>query len=619
MRIELTQDITSSAAIKVPQCPITLGQGEVIRASVVSVQGETVSLKTEDGRVFNARLQSGTVLMEHDAVELMAGGGTEQERPVLRVVFVEPGQSGLPTRETSGVKAQTMLTQQLAEAFRQINIKPTTKLASLAAEILKNYPADARTAAFFAANNIPATQESIRAFQAILDGKQFGSAFYEIAQDTAAALEQATVTAAAEGQTGIPQTMQSETGAAVGGQQDAQVPPLQENPSLIGIAGQEQGNAGQAPGQSPVQPQAQGVPVAGQNPVLTMEGAAAQTIVQAQPHAQGEEHQSAPATGKPAPALQGEQASNQTIIEQPNLQQTGIDNATKQAQPQQTVSNGLTEEVLPQQAAGGQPNAQPQVRGAVSEKAVIQPRAEQAGILEKSARAVDTSAVYGAILQDDNISPKELSASPHAAKSEEKALLKELLDLFAKTGEDLDAQALKKSVEETPQKLLELQKLIKNTDIHTQESLASRFEGLTAQAKLGQDISRFVFVQIPIHLKEYGSAELYIYKRNRREKGADRQSTSVVLGLSTQNLGRVEAMLRIENRDISLDLRVQNKDALKSFQEGVEEIQKTFSELHYQLKEYKVAPLREPTTPLNAEEKLVRMHRSSGAGLDVMI
>ena len=206
-----------------------------------------------------------------------------------------------------------------------------------------------------------------------------------------------------------------------------------------------------------------------------------------------------------------------------------------------------------------------------------------------------------------------------ATEGKEMTVLKQLLEIFARADGQMDAQALKKSVEETPQKLFALQKLIKNADIHTQEALSSRLDELTAQAKLGEDISRFVFVQVPLHLKEYGSAELYIYKRNQRDKGAQRERTSVVLGLSTQNMGRVEAMLRIEKRELALDLRVQNENALALFREKAPELQDALSGMQYQLTEYKVGALIERTTPLNAEETLQRLYQPASAGLDVMI
>ncbi len=628
MRITLTQEVTSSPAVKAPQSPLTIAQGDVIRATVVSVQGESISLKTEDGRQFSARLQPGTVLMEHDTVELMAGG-TEREQPVLRVVFVEPGQTSVTARETAKISTPVALTQQLKEAFALIGLKPTPKLISLAAEILKNYPTDIKTAAFFAANNIPATQESIRAFDAILNGKQFGAAFYEVAQDTLAALgstavevdQKTPLVQARQGSiqpgptdafSGAPRA-QVDTTPVVGSsvqaqeQQGANVPQQGSVPMdgmhIPVVTGQGEA-AGKALGQILAQPQTEGAPVTGQNPVF-----AEAENVQVKPQSK----ETSPATGKPAAAFQGEPAAERgKIKEQPVLQQAGSDSTAKQAQ--QMVANASTKEAKPNQPK--QPNAlQPQ--GSITEDGnPFLPK--QTGAIEKSAYTLDTAATTSqdeSAEQAPGLASKDSAVFPHMSK----AVQKQLMELFAKAGEDLNAQTLKKSVEETPQKLLELQKLIKNTDIHTQEALVSRFQELTAQAKLAEDISRFVFVQIPIHLKEYGSAELYIYKRNRREKGAERQSTSVVLGLSTQNLGRVEAMLRMENRDISLDIRIQNENALAAFRENSVELQQSFSELRFQLKEYKVSPLREKTTPLNAEERLVRMHAPSGAGVDVMI
>ncbi len=618
MRIESPQNFTLSPAAQASQSPLTLEQGEVIRATVLSVQGETVSLKTEGGRQFSARLAAGTVLMENDTVELMAG--TEREQPVLRVVFVEPGQSGIPVQNNSLAGARAAVTQQLAEAFAQMNLKPTPKLISLAAEILRQYPVDAKTAAFFAANGIQPTQESIGAIQTIVSGKEFGAVLYEVVQDTAAALgqtdapvntsvEQAPAPLPADKWNGTLQAdaLPRDNGAA---------PQVKVNAPNITTAETGKTQAQLSPAQQ------QTLPVAEQPEQLISSKAEAKVSplpVQEQAVSATNAQNTPPQT--PGTEIQSSQATPAGIEADSLQEKTEISGQQPQPRPENAAAEKNLQ--LPPKDEGTQAAPmQPPKEGGKAQAAPMQPQLErqvmQVSYAAKEpadgivAQAADTAPSAGVI-------PEEAVPFIETAQGEEKAVFKALLDLFAKTGEDLDAKTLKKSVEETPQKLLELQMLMKNTDIHTQEALSSRFNELTAQAKLAEDVSRFVFVQIPIHLKEYGSAELYIYKRNRRDKGADRQSTSVVLGLSTQNLGRVEAMIRIENREISLDLRVQNEGALASFQEDAPALRQSFAQMRYQLKEYKVAPLREKTTPLNAEERLVKMHTYSGTGLDVMI
>jgi hypothetical protein len=47
-----------------------------------------------------------------------------------------------------------------------------------------------------------------------------------------------------------------------------------------------------------------------------------------------------------------------------------------------------------------------------------------------------------------------------------------------------------------------------------------------------------------------------------------------VLGISTESLGRVEALLRVENRTISLDFCVENTDMIPAFRKESAELKK---------------------------------------------
>lgn len=599
MRIELTSGQLQISAGQTGQKPLALQPGEVLNATVVSVEGDAVFLKTEDGRLFSARLAEGTALQENDMVELMASPGNGgQERSILRVVFVEPGRNVPMTKETP--IARQAIPQEVLTTLSQMNLKPTPKLAAAIADMMKQ-SVDVKLAAFFAANSIPATAENIRAMQSILSGPSFGAALHEVAQEASSLLlqdgaepeapqqapvsEQVSVKAAFSDKAAAPVPQGTPEAPGSGGTQtggDIRSLPLQEQEAAQGGIQQAQESLPKeqaTPGQ-------QGKPIPQEQPAKSAQGA-----LPAQDMA-----------GKPASAPE----AHPVLTEQPTVAQK---EPVGPQQPRQAASQAA---IIGDRGDGVQ---QPGPNNARNAMQVGKRPVTGADIpyLEAEEAALHT---------DKQLQPAKADVSaiaPAAQEGKETAVLKQLLEIFTRADGQMDAQALKKSVEETPQKLFALQKLIKNTDIHTQEALSSRLDELTAQAKLGDDISRFVFIQVPLHLKEYGSAELYIYKRNQRDKGAQRERTSVVLGLSTQNMGRVEAMLRIEKREISLDLRVQNENALILFREHAQELQDALSGMQYQLMEYKVGALIERTTPLNAEETLQRLYQPASAGLDVMI
>ena len=200
------------------------------------------------------------------------------------------------------------------------------------------------------------------------------------------------------------------------------------------------------------------------------------------------------------------------------------------------------------------------------------------------------------------------------------ALREKMLSLFLHADDGLDGQAVKAAVTDVKNQLALLQEIAKHTDTSDKQNITVRLNDARAQMQLTEDISRFLCIQIPVHLKGYETAELYVYKRNRKGGKIDPENTSIVLGISTESLGRVEALLRVENRTISLSFGVENAAMIPAFRAESAELKKALSDLRYSLTEYRVCGLSEPTTPLNAEEKLLAsVKRRHACSLEYMV
>ncbi len=209
-------------------------------------------------------------------------------------------------------------------------------------------------------------------------------------------------------------------------------------------------------------------------------------------------------------------------------------------------------------------------------------------------------------------------AGEKAVRSESRlpagALREKMLSLFLHADDGLDGQAVKAAVANVKNQLALLQEIVKHTDTSDKQNITVRLNDARAQMQLTEDISRFLCLQIPVHLKGYETAELYVYKRNRKGGKIDPENTSIVLGISTESLGRVEALLRVESRAISLAFSVENAAIIPTFREESVDLKKALSDLRYSLTEYRVCGLSEPTTPLNAEEKLLSSVKKRRSG-----
>lgn len=559
MRVEPIARQGALTDVQAEQRPALPQKGDVIRATVLSQEGESVSLKGEDGRVFNARLASETMLLPNDIAELMVIESTV-DKLILRLVFVEPAPQG-------GVAAETVRTAQTAtsntdtaaliDVFASLHIKPSAQTLATAAYVMERYGADAKTAVFFAANDIVATGESIKAFQTLTEGKTIGKTLYAISQSIGGAFAEAT---------------------------------------------------GEAGGVKPALPQ----------PAVNTQETVPQDIATADKNAA----QNTVADGAKEVSPQTTANVSETVPQQDTAAKGMVQNTTPNAAPREgmPMPDGGAQMFENEGNAAG--------AGGIQGKAAstAQPPAAQTGINVQAASAELADARGDALLTNQSLEVEDTAAytskEPPVTGGQSQgaqSLAEKILSVFTKVDESLDAQTLKTAAEQTPYKLAQLQKLIKNIEIGNKETISSQLSEVNAQAKLTQDISRFICMQIPIRQNGYDSAELYIYKRNRKGARIDAENTSVILGLSTQNMGRVEALIRVENRSISLTFGVENEAAIPAFRERSMELYKTLSGMRYSLAEFKVSALSEPATPANAEELLMVSMQKTGASIDYRV
>ncbi len=95
-----------------------------------------------------------------------------------------------------------------------------------------------------------------------------------------------------------------------------------------------------------------------------------------------------------------------------------------------------------------------------------------------------------------------------------------------------------------------------------------------------------------------------MYKDKKRRR-IDPENTAILIGLVTQNMGRVESLIRVEKKNVSLAFKVEDEEAIPLVRERARELSQAFKEYKYTLIETKVSPLRgQPATIENAEEVL---------------
>lgn len=532
MRIDVTQ-ITAKPQIQgqvVTNEFAGFKKGDIVKATVVSADGDKATFKTEDGKLFNAKLSSDIVnLMPDDSVEFVVTSSHEN-KVSIQLVSHEHGSLGA---EAAAAREQAMLSGlppdkalEIISALRDMGVEPNKALLTEATKIFIEAQLDAKAAAFLAANGIPATEEFVQALVQLKNGQTTGAILQDALQQ--AALEQPVVE-----QPGAQRVIEGEANINHAG--------VMEDAALLNVKGGEDGHIVKA--ESPKTQEANS------NKLNTLQNTAQGAKT---PGAKNQIQQSGKGQHSSAQSTQAAK--------------------TADAKPHaQALFAALDHHVALQETAQMNSNA---VAG--NPVAVAETTAELANVIEK------------------------------------------LLGMFTQINDETDGQQLKKAAEETPLRLETLKDMIDSTGGKS-KAVAARLTDAAAQVKLTHDVQRFYCVHIPVKHQSHDTAELYIYKNKKGGKGIDPENTSILIGLETANMGRVESLIRVDKRNISLVFGVENEYAAPILKEGSRELYPLLKQRNYNLIDVKAHKLEKPTTIDTAEERLVNALNRPQAYIDFKV
>jgi hypothetical protein len=197
-----------------------------------------------------------------------------------------------------------------------------------------------------------------------------------------------------------------------------------------------------------------------------------------------------------------------------------------------------------------------------------------------------------------------------------------ILALFARLddGGQEAAKSLKDTAAGMEKKLLELKDVLGNTNLANKGELAAKTEQMISQGRIMSDNSLFTYIQIPVTANEQNrSAELYIYKRSRKGKRIDPENAVILIGLDTENMGRVETVIRVERRSVYLQFKTEKEGAANSISRNASKLQDMLSEVGYTLAHTRITRLHEKTTPLNAAQTMVQNSRRTSTYVDLRV
>ncbi len=180
---------------------------------------------------------------------------------------------------------------------------------------------------------------------------------------------------------------------------------------------------------------------------------------------------------------------------------------------------------------------------------------------------------------------------------------------------------IKNAIADMPEKLKELKILLNNYDNENKDAYMQKIDRLEKQITLMADIKRFNCLQFPYNLNdnETRTAELFVYRYKRKKQKEDTENYLILLGLDTQNLGRVETLIKVKQKNISLLFRLEENEIIDYVLDEKELLGKAVQDTGYRITDIKAVKLEKKITVVNAEEFLAKQAKEKSQNVDVRI
>jgi hypothetical protein len=443
-------------------------------------------------------------------------------------------------------------------------------LSGMLSMMKQNPGMEADTARFFAKNNIPASAENLAALAQLSEGDGIGALLGRILGFLAPPDEALAPSAATfDDGTSAPDTPTQQDGV------NHADPGAQRSRSETTPSGQ----AGEAGGAPEAVQTGNGVPESAQAPDRAPEGAQAGSIVPEKTQTAGSvpeevNNATAPAGAKPQDAAaQSHQTDAQprdTVI---------LDTSAKETDD---ASRAMPDSVRQAET----PKDQPLQRNHVQTSAATaqgKPEAVAQGRL---------SARIGGLIRSIFVRPDAL------------------------TGEQV-----KKSARDIPETLGELKYLLVRSDIKNKEPCLEIVDQALRQMELAERDVRFEHMQVPVYAKNgaHQTAELYVFRHLHKRQESGGAGFSILVALDTRYIGRVEALIRETDGNISLEFRLEQAEAAQMFKRSAESLEQAVQTAGYRLTGMRFTGLEKRTTVLNAGETISTKAGRAPQGIDVKI
>lgn len=267
--------------------------------------------------------------------------------------------------------------------------------------------------------------------------------------------------------------------------------------------------------------------------------------------------------------------------------------------------------------------AKNQVAGIIEENEAYEP-GSLGFLTEGEENTIQTDIEKGASIEADakaDAGAVENSAISKGTKDVEmrRSVSDKIGSLFVDLGEkDNLAANIKKSAVKLAGQLKQLKISIARHDITNKDILMRKLESAEKLIELSAQIKHFDHLAIPLLYPDgfCATAELYVYRQ--RKKRAENESFIILIGIDTQHIGRVEALIKTNSTELTVTMYLEDISIENQLPEEINLLKEAMRRLGFSAVNINIGKLESNTTMLNAQQRLM-MQADAGAGIDIRI
>lgn len=190
--------------------------------------------------------------------------------------------------------------------------------------------------------------------------------------------------------------------------------------------------------------------------------------------------------------------------------------------------------------------------------------------------------------------------------------LEKLKDSFKSMFVRTDSEELKSEldVKKLYKDLAEKLDVIKSTASYSglpgADEITARVNNLNEGMKLLNQInSSTAYYQIPLNISGFNTTgELYVMKREQSRKRINPKDVTMFISLDTQNIGRIETVIDIKGKNVSMNLRAEEKQIIDFIKENCKELYKGLVDKGYRLVDIRYRLIEDAANPVNMEQSI---------------